>query len=176
MSDMHEAERTHVQDASAQDIPTQHRGSEATASAVLPTPTARVTGWVGWVMFASAIMIMVGAFQIIAGFTALLYRGFYLVSDTGLLVHVNYTAWGAVHLALGLVAVIAGMALLAGRMWARVVGITMAVISAIVNLAFIPAYPVWSVIIIALDVVVIYAIAAHGREAAARRGHTRDLV
>jgi len=53
---------------------------------------------------------------------------------------------------------------MAGAMWARVLGIAFAVISAIINLAFMAAYPVWGIIIIALDVVVIYALAVHGRE------------
>jgi hypothetical protein len=54
--------------------------------------------------------------------------------------------------------------LLAGRTWARVVGITLAVLSAIANLMFIPHHPVWALLVIALDVFVIWALAAHGRE------------
>lgn len=54
--------------------------------------------------------------------------------------------------------------MLAGLLWARVIGIALAVLSAIVNLAFLAAYPVWGVILIALDIVVIYALAMHGRE------------
>jgi hypothetical protein len=74
------------------------------------------------------------------------------------------TTWGWIHLLLGVVVAFAGWGLLSGRTWARVVGITLAVLSAIANFAFIPYYPFWSLLIIALDVFVIWAIAAHGGE------------
>jgi hypothetical protein len=87
-----------------------------------------------------------------------------VVGANELVVDVNYTAWGWVHLVLGLITIAAGFGLLAGQMWARVVGIAMAVLSAVVNLAFIPATPFGSTLVITLDVVVIYAIAVHGGE------------
>jgi hypothetical protein len=76
----------------------------------------------------------------------------------------DYTAWGWTHLLLGVVAVAAGFGVLLGQMWARVAGIVIALLSALVNIAFVSAYPVWSTIIIATDVLVIYALAVHGRE------------
>ena len=90
---------------------------------------------------------------------------YYLVADSGLVVSVDYTTWGWIHLLLGVVAAAAGLAVMAGRMWGRTVGIILAVISAIVNMLFIAAYPVWSIIIITLDVIIIYALAVHGGEA-----------
>jgi hypothetical protein len=77
---------------------------------------------------------------------------------------VDYNVWGWVHLILGILAVATGFGLLAGNTAARVVGIVLAVVSAIVNLAFIAAYPVWSTIVIGVDIIVIYAIVVHGRE------------
>jgi hypothetical protein len=65
---------------------------------------------------------------------------------------------------LGLVALLAGFGVLAGQMWARVIGIIMAAVSVIANIAFVAAYPVWSIIVIVLDVIVIYALCVHGRE------------
>jgi hypothetical protein len=76
----------------------------------------------------------------------------------------DFTAWGWTHMLIGVVAVGAGLGVLMGQMWARVVGIVIAVISALANIAFLSAYPVWSTIIIAMDVLVIYALAVHGRE------------
>lgn len=122
------------------------------------------TGWAGWVLFGAMMMILLGSFQAIAGLVALFDDGFYLVGSNGLLVNVDYTAWGWVHLAIGVLAVAAGFGLMTGSMWARVTGITLALISAIVNLAFLPAYPIWAVMMITLDVIIIYAIAAHGSE------------
>jgi hypothetical protein len=124
------------------------------------------TGWVGWIFFAGIILIMVGSFQAIAGLVALFNDEYYLVGSSGLVVSVDYTAWGWVHLVLGVVAFCTGIGMMLGQRWARITGIILAVLSAIVNLAFVAAYPVWSILVIALDVIVIYALAVHGREAA----------
>ncbi len=125
---------------------------------------ARVTGWVGWIIFAGVTMIVLGAFSIIEGLVAVFQTGFYHVGANNVIVHVNWATWGWVHFGIGVAAVLVGFGVLTGQMWARVLGIAIAVISAIVNLAFMAAYPVWGVIIIAIDIVIIYALAVHGRE------------
>ena len=125
---------------------------------------AAPTAWSGWVVFGGVMLIMMGAFQIIEGLVALFDDGFYLVGRSGLVVNVNYNTWGWTHLIIGVVGILAGLGLLVGNMAARVVGVVIAFLSAIVNLAFISAYPVWSTIMITLDVIVIYAIIVHGRE------------
>jgi hypothetical protein len=122
------------------------------------------TGWTGWIVFASFMMFMLGTFQVIQGLVAIFDDGFYAVTEKGLLVNVDYTAWGWVHLLLGLLIVAAGAGLLAGNMAARILAVALAGLSAILNLAFIEAKPIWSIIVIALDVVVIYSVTVHGRE------------
>ena len=122
------------------------------------------TGWSGMVIFGAMMMILLGAFHAIAGLVALFDNGFYLVATNGLVVNVDYNTWGWAHLLIGVVALAAGFGLFTGQMWARVLGITVAVISAIANFAFIPAFPLWCIAMITLDVLVIYAISAHGRE------------
>ena len=122
------------------------------------------TAWAGWVAFGGVMLIMLGTFQIIEGLVALFDDGFYLVNSNGLVVDVDYNTWGWVHTGIGLIAVLAGLGLLAGNMAARVVGIVIAFLSALVNLAFLSAYPVWSTIMITVDIIVIYAIIVHGRE------------
>jgi hypothetical protein len=109
-------------------------------------------------------MVMVGGFQIMQGFVALLRDEYYLVTRNDLLITLDYTAWGWTHLLLGVVAVLTGFGVMLGQTWARVLGILIAVVSALVNIAFLSAYPIWSTIVIAIDVLVIYALAAHGRE------------
>ncbi len=125
-----------------------------------PTPSA----WTGWVVFGAMMMILLGSFQAIAGLVALFDEGYYLVVNDELLVSVNYDTWGWTHLVIGLVALAAGLGLMTGAMWARVAGVAVAMISAIVNLAFIAAFPLWALMMITLDVIIIYAITAHGGE------------
>jgi hypothetical protein len=137
----------------------------AQAPAAYDRGAAPPTRWVGWVYFAGIMMIMLGVFQAMAGLVALFNDSYYLVGKSGLVVSADYTAWGWVHLLLGVVAVLAGFAVMAGRIWGRTIGIVMAVVSAIVNMAFVAAYPVWALLIITVDVIVIYALAVHGGEA-----------
>lgn len=122
------------------------------------------TGWGGMVIFGATMLIMLGTFQAIAGLVAIFDSGYYLVGKGGLVVEIDYTAWGWLHLIVGVLAFAAGFGLFAGATWARLVGIAIALVSAVANFAFIPAYPIWSIAIITVDVLVIYAIAAHGRE------------
>jgi hypothetical protein len=115
-------------------------------------------------MFAGVIMVMLGTFQAIAGLVALFNDEYYLVTRSNLVVSVDYTAWGWVHLLLGIVIAGAGLGVMVGQMWARVVGILVALVSAVVNLAFLAANPVWCTIMITLDVLVIWALTVHGKE------------
>ena len=120
------------------------------------------SGWAaGFVLFAAVMMIMAGVWQALAGLIALFENEFY-VATRNYLFEFDATTWGWIHLLLGVIVGLAGLGLLAGQTWARVVGITLAVLSAIANFLFIPYYPFWSLLIIALDVFVIWAIAAHG--------------
>ena len=126
----------------------------------VPEPTA----WTGWIAFSGFMMILLGTFQAIEGLVAVFDDGFYRVRPDGLLVNVDYSVWGWVHLLLGVVVVVSGLGVLVGNLLARIVGVVLAVVSAVLNLAFISAYPVWSTIMITIDVIVIYAIIVHGRE------------
>lgn len=123
-----------------------------------------VTGWVGWVYFAGFMLLLGGIFQTIAGLTALLNNEFYVVTQHSV-VAFNITTWGWIHLILGIVLICAGTALFSGRTWARVVGVIMALISFIAQFAFVSTYPIWSIIVMALDLAVIYALTVHGSEA-----------
>jgi hypothetical protein len=139
-------------------------GDRAQPAGYAASTAPEVTRWTGWIVFAGIMIILLGAFQAIEGFVAIFDPGYYLVRPNGLVISVDYTAWGWVHLILGLAAVATGLGLMAGNTLARVIGVVIAVVSAILNLAFLAAYPVWSTIVITLDVVVIYAIVVHGRE------------
>jgi hypothetical protein len=122
------------------------------------------TGWTGWLAFASTMMVLLGTFQAIEGFVAIFDDGYYRVTSGGLVVSVDYTAWGWTHLVLGVLIVISGVGVMAGNLAARAVAVLLAGLSAIANLLFIEAYPLWSVIVITVDILVIYALTVHGRE------------
>jgi hypothetical protein len=123
-----------------------------------------VSGWaVGFTVFAAVMMIMVGVWQALAGLIAIFENEFY-VPTRNYLFEFDVTAWGWIHLLVGAIVAFAGWGLLSGQTWARVVGITLAALSATANFLFIPYYPFWSILIIAVNILVIWALAAHGRQ------------
>jgi hypothetical protein len=127
-------------------------------------PDQTTSGWaVGFILFAAIMMIMVGIWQALQGLIAIFENEFY-VATRNYLFQFDATTWGWIHLIVGVIVAFAGWGLLSGRTWARVVAIALAVLSAIANFLFIPYYPFWSLLIIAVDVFVIWAIAAHGRK------------
>jgi hypothetical protein len=122
------------------------------------------SGWaVSFTLFAAVMMLMAGTFQALAGLVAIFENEFY-VSTRNYLFQFDATTWGWIHLLVGLVVAFAGWGLLSGRTWARVVGITLAVVSAIANFLFLPYYPFWALTVIALDIFVIWALTAHGHD------------
>jgi hypothetical protein len=122
------------------------------------------SGWVGVAVFGGLVLILVGVFQIIAGLVGILNPGYWQTSSADLLVRVDFATWGWMHLSFGVLAFAAGAGIAAGWPWARGVGIALAGLSSLVNLAFLAAHPTWSALIIVFDVLVIYALAVHGKD------------
>lgn len=129
-----------------------------------PPERSRATAWVGLIFFASIMLMILGTFQFLQGIVALVNDEYYLVTRNGLLITMDFTVWGWIHLLIGLAAVAASVGILVAKTWARTVAIIVAAVSAIANMAFLAAYPIWSTIVIALDILVIYAVSVHGRE------------
>jgi hypothetical protein len=125
------------------------------------------TGWTGWITFAAVMMVILGIFHAIAGFVALFKEDYYQVGDNDLVVSVNYDAWGWVHIAVGALIIAAGASLFSRHMFGRIAAVVIASLSAIYNVAFLAAYPIWTVTMIAIDILVIWAVIVHGREVAA---------
>jgi hypothetical protein len=117
----------------------------------------------GLSVFAGVLMIMAGGFQTLSGVVALFENEFF-VSTRNYVMKFDATTWGWIHLLLGLLVLFAGFAVLSGQVWGRTIGVILAVLSALSNFAFIPYYPFWSLAIIALDVFIIWALTAHGRD------------
>jgi hypothetical protein len=121
-----------------------------------------VSGWaVGGITFAGTMLILIGMFQAIDGIAAIANDEFFLVGQ-------NYTfdldtsAWGWIHLLLGIGLMIAGWSIFAGKTWAAVVALTLAMLSAVANFFFIPYYPFWAILIIALNCWVIWSLTRPG--------------
>ena len=121
-----------------------------------------VSGWAaGGVVFAATVMIIIGFFQVIAGLVAIIDDEFFVITQ-------NYTfdfdtsLWGWIHLLIGILVVSVGFSLFARRTWAAVAAIMLASLSAVANFFFIPYYPFWAILVIALDVWVIWALTRPG--------------
>ena len=114
-------------------------------------------------MFAAIVMMVAGVFQAIEGLIALFKDTFYVVGQEWIF-SFDVTTWGWIHLVVGLVVAVAGYFVLTGAVWARAVGVGVAALSALLNFVWLPYYPVYSLLIITLDVLVIWALTAHGRD------------
>lgn len=113
--------------------------------------------WATWVAFAGIMMITLGIFDVLGGFAALFSDDYFAVSKDGLLVE-NYKAVGVIHLAFGVLLVAVGWALLKLRTWARLTALILVIANAAVHVAFLNAQPIWSLIMVSIDVLVIYAL------------------
>jgi hypothetical protein len=116
----------------------------------------------GLVGFAGFIMITIGVFHIVQGIAAIIEDDFYVLTRN-YAYEVDISTWCWIHLVIGVILVLAGFYVFSGTLWARIIGIILAVMSAVANFFYVPYYPVWSILIIALDVVVIWALATYRR-------------
>jgi len=125
------------------------------------------SGWaIGWALFAAVVLITVGCFQVIAGISAIAEDDL-IVKAPNYVFNLDVSQWGWIHLILGAILILSGLGIMSGNVVARTVGVFVAALSAIANFAFIPYYPVWSIAIIAIDIAVIWALTAHGRDVVA---------
>ncbi len=121
-------------------------------------PRAQVSGWaVGGITFAAMMMLMIGSFQAIAGLAAIFNDEFFVIGRNYTF-DLDVTAWGWIHLILGICLFIAGWGLFSRKLWAGMVAIVLALLAAIENFFFIPYYPWWSLLIIAVCIWVIWAL------------------
>lgn len=121
------------------------------------------TGWVGWIYFAGVMMVIGGALNAFYGLVAVLNDD-WVVWQNRSAVFLDLTGWGWVHLILGFVVFLCGFGVMTGNLFARTIGVIIASISLIVNFFALPVYPLWSIVIITIDALVIWALTAHGRE------------
>ncbi|HET8914930.1 MAG TPA: hypothetical protein VFM91_04420 [Propionibacteriaceae bacterium] len=123
-----------------------------------------VSPWAhGIAVFAGVVMIIGGAFQALEGLAGIVHDQ-YLVVVPNYIYAFDLTVWGVIHLLVGLALLAIGIALLRGQTWARVAGMVVAVISAILNFAWLPISPWWAVTVIVIDILVIWALASYLRQ------------
>jgi hypothetical protein len=124
----------------------------------------RQTGWAGWSWFTAIVILIGGAIEILGGILAILLPANQnLTTESGTTIF-YVSLWGWWHLLIGIVLVAAGIALASGRTWARVFAVVVVSINAVSQLVSLPAQPWRSIVMFALDVVIVYAITVHGRE------------
>ena len=129
-------------------------------------PGAEASGWaVGWTAFAGFMMLVQGCWWMIAGVIAILNDTFYVAGEEYVF-QLDATTWGWIHMLLGIVVVAAGAGLFSGAVWARTVGVIMAVIAMLAAFAWLPWFPIFAILLIAVSVAVIWALTAHGRDIA----------
>jgi hypothetical protein len=121
------------------------------------------TGWVGWIAFAGVMMLIGGVLNAVYGFVAVFNDEWVVFSNRNALL-IDLTGWGWVHVVIGVVLFLAGIGVFSGNVLARTIGVIVAAISLIANFLWLPAYPVWSLIVITIDALVIWALTAHGSE------------
>jgi len=123
-------------------------------------PDTRNPWATGLTLFAGVMLAIVGVFQFFQGLAAIIKGGFYVVAPNNIY-EFSTSGWGWIHLILGIVLAVTGFFILTGQVWARAIGIAVAALSALSNFLFIPYYPIWALVLIALDVAVIWALTTY---------------
>jgi hypothetical protein len=121
------------------------------------------TGWTGWIAFAGVMMIISGSLNALYGLIAAINDEWAVWTNRGSLL-LDISQWGWIHLLVGLALLLSGIGVFSGNILARTVGVIAASVSLIANFVFIPAYPLWAIVVVTIDVLVIWALTAHGRE------------
>jgi len=123
----------------------------------------RPTAWVGWIVLASVLMCIAGTFNVITGMVAVFSDNVY-VGGSGSKVVLDVTGWGWFHIFWGLLLFGTGLALYAGQTWARVIAILVVAVNMVTQLMAMPTYPLWSLVILTIDLLIIWAVIVHGDE------------
>jgi hypothetical protein len=143
----------------------RHLSRSTTSMTVEGGPYEQRSGWGGWIIFASVMLVLAGTLNALHGLVAI-FNDEWVVWGNRANLYLDLSTWGWIHLGVGIAVALAGLGLLTGNVLARAVAVLVASVSIIANFIYMPAYPVWALTIIAIDVFVIYAVTAHGRELA----------
>jgi len=128
--------------------------------------TNNYSSWaVGWAGFAGIMLIVIGVLDFIQGLVAIVNDEFYVVTQEWVF-EFDVTTWGWIHLVLGVILIASGIGIFTGNVAARTVGVIVASVAMIINFAWLPYYPLWSIVVISVCIAIIWALTAHGRDIA----------
>ena len=124
----------------------------------------RTTAWVGWILFAAVLMMASGVLNFMTGLVAVIGDdNAYINTGVSLLIF-DVEGWGWAHLIFGIIIFIVGVCLTLGQAWARLLAVILVTLNVLTQFVLLPSYPVWSIIVIAIDIVVLWALIVHGDE------------
>lgn len=130
----------------------------------MSSSTPSRTLWVGWIAFAGVLMLLAGMFNVIGGLAAVFTDDVFATGPSGGALVLSVTGWGWVHLLWGLVLFVAGLGLFSGNVLARGLAVVLVALNMVTHMLLMPAYPFWSLLTIAIEVLVIWALTVHGHE------------
>jgi hypothetical protein len=141
-----------------------HDDNFSTQGGTIMSSSEQPSGWaIGWTAFAGITMIMAGIFWAITGLVAIFNDEFFVVTQNWIF-QFDISTWAWVHLILGIVIAVAGFFLFQGAVWARTVGVIIAVVSALIAFTWLPYYPIWAIVLIVVSVGIIWALTVHGED------------
>lgn len=123
----------------------------------------RPSAWFGVVAFAASMMMVVGTFNVIYGFAAVFDDDIFVSGEEATLAF-DLTFWGWAHVVFGVVLFVVGIGLVQGAAWAVLPAVILVMTNMVTQMFLLPAFPLWSILVIALDAVVLWAIVARGDE------------
>lgn len=123
------------------------------------------TPWTGWVFFAGIVLVAIGCINAIQGLVAILKHTVYVVPGSNLVLTTNYKTWGWTLLIWGIVMALAGFGLFGAKGWSRWFAIVVVFINLVGQFAFFPAFPLWSLVVIGMDIAVLLALTVHWQDA-----------
>ena len=124
----------------------------------------QLTKWTGWIVFTGVILVVGGVFNAVQGLAALFGPNDYYIVSEGSLWLLDVNGWGWWNLILGISLILTAAALFTGRTWSRVVAVILVSLNALGQMLLVTAQPWWSLIMIAVDILILYALIVHGRE------------
>jgi hypothetical protein len=128
-----------------------------------PLTPQRTTGWASWIVFAALFMVINGVLGVIQGLVSLFRDDFFIVTDDHIATF-NVSAWGWIHIVIGAILIAVGLAVFKGALWARVGAVVIVSLNLIAQFTWASVFPVWAVIVIAIDALVLWALIVHGDE------------